>query len=146
MLPWDRAGARRQTLKVPMGRMCSECSCSTQWLNDLGTERRRHSHYQHLEARTVLGRSVVRVRLFVTPWTVARQPPLSMGFSKQEYWREVPFPPPGDLPTQGSNWGLLHCRWTIYHLIHQGSPERSTGAGKDLLDWYCFSPPGLIVD
>ena len=37
------------------------------------------------------------VRLFVTPWTVACQPPLSMGFSSQEYWSGLPCPPPGDL-------------------------------------------------
>ena len=35
------------------------------------------------------------------PWTVARQAPLSMGFSRQEYWSGWPFPPPGDLPDQG---------------------------------------------
>ena len=34
----------------------------------------------------------IRVRLFVTPWTVAYQSPLSMGFSKQEYWSALPFP------------------------------------------------------
>ena len=39
-----------------------------------------------------------RVQLFVTPWTVACQAPLSMGLSRQEYWSELPFPPPGDLP------------------------------------------------
>ena len=33
-----------------------------------------------------------------TPWTVARQAPLSMGFSRQEYWRRLPFASPGDLP------------------------------------------------
>ena len=33
-----------------------------------------------------------------TPWTVARQTPLSMGFSRQEYWSGLPFPSPGDLP------------------------------------------------
>ena len=38
------------------------------------------------------------VRLFVTPWTIARQAPLSMGFSRQEYWSGLPCPPPGDLP------------------------------------------------
>ena len=38
---------------------------------------------------------------FVTSWTVARQAPLSMGFSRQEYWRELPCPPPGDLPDSG---------------------------------------------
>ena len=39
-----------------------------------------------------------RVQLFATPWTVARQAPLSMGFSRQEYWSGLPCPPPGDLP------------------------------------------------
>ena len=38
---------------------------------------------------------------FTTPWTVAHQVPLSMGFSKQEYWSGLPFPPPGDLPDPG---------------------------------------------
>ena len=37
------------------------------------------------------------VGLSATPWTVARQAPLSMEFSKQEYWSGLPFPPPGDL-------------------------------------------------
>ena len=41
------------------------------------------------------------VRLFVTPWTVAQQGPLSMGFSRQEYWSGLPWPPPGDLPNPG---------------------------------------------
>ena len=38
------------------------------------------------------------VQLFVTLWTVTHQAPLSMGFSRQEYWSELPFPPLGDLP------------------------------------------------
>ena len=42
-----------------------------------------------------------RVRLFPTPWTVAYQAPLSMGFSRQEYWSGLAFPPPGDLPDPG---------------------------------------------
>ena len=37
----------------------------------------------------------------VTPWTVSHQAPLSMGFSRQEYWNGSPFPPPGDLPDPG---------------------------------------------
>ena len=41
------------------------------------------------------------VRLFATPWTVARQAPLSMRFSKQEYWSGLLYPPPGDLPNPG---------------------------------------------
>ena len=42
-----------------------------------------------------------RVRLFVTPWTVAYEAPLSMGFSRQEYWSGLPFLSPGDLPNPG---------------------------------------------
>ena len=42
-----------------------------------------------------------RIQLFVTPWTVACQAPLSMGFPREEYWRGLPCPPPGDLPQPG---------------------------------------------
>ena len=41
------------------------------------------------------------IQLFVTLWTVACQASLSMGFSKQEYWNGLPFPPPGGLPDPG---------------------------------------------
>ena len=44
-----------------------------------------------------LNRSLSHVRLFATPWTVAHQTPLSMGFSRQEYWSGLPFPSPGTL-------------------------------------------------
>ena len=39
---------------------------------------------------------------FATPWTVARQAPLSMGFPKQEYWSGLPFPPPENLPNSST--------------------------------------------
>ena len=39
-----------------------------------------------------------RLQLFATPWTIACQAPLSMEFSRQEYWSGLPFPPPQDLP------------------------------------------------
>ena len=42
-----------------------------------------------------------RVQLCATLWTVARQAPLSMGFSRQDYWSGLPCPPPGDLPHPG---------------------------------------------
>ena len=42
-----------------------------------------------------------RVQLFETLWTVARQAPLSTGFSRQEYWSGLTCPPPGDLPNPG---------------------------------------------
>ena len=41
-------------------------------------------------------------RLFATPWTVAHQAPLSMGFPRQEYWSGLPCPSPGDLPHPGT--------------------------------------------
>ena len=77
--------------------------------------------------------------LSVTPWPVASQAPLSIGFSRQEYWSGLPCPPPRVLPTQGSNPGLLHCRWILYCLSHQGSPRT--------LEWVAYpfssgtSPP-----
>ena len=46
----------------------------------------------------VSAHSLSYVWLFVALWTIARQAPLSMEFSKQEYWNRVPFPTPGDLP------------------------------------------------
>ena len=42
-------------------------------------------------------KSLSRVRLFATPWTAAHQAPLSMGFSRQEYWSGVPLPSPNDI-------------------------------------------------
>ena len=44
---------------------------------------------------------LICVQLFATPWMVARQAPLSMEFSRQEYWSRLPFPSPGDLPNPG---------------------------------------------
>ena len=50
-------------------------------------------------------KSLSRVQLFVTPWTVAYETPPSMGFSRQEYWSVLPFPSPGDLPNPGNEPG-----------------------------------------
>ena len=72
-----------------------------------------------LETRKVVKVLVASVsNSFVTPWTVARQAPLSMGFSRQEYWSGLPCPLPGIFLTQESNLRLLqflHCRWTLHH-------------------------------
>ena len=46
-------------------------------------------------------KSLSHVLLFATPWTIAYQAPLSMGFSRQECWSGLPFPSPGDLPNPG---------------------------------------------
>ena len=60
------------------------------------------------------------VRLFVTLWIVALQPPLSMGFSRQEYWSGLSCLPPGNLPDHELNLHLLsflhlHTCWVLYH-------------------------------
>ena len=51
-----------------------------------------------------------RVRLFMIPWTVARQGSLSMGFSRQEHWSGLPFPSPGDRPNPGIESASLMSR------------------------------------
>ena len=70
-----------------------------------------------------------RVWLFATPWTVARQAPLSMGFSMKEYWRGLPCPTPGD---------LSNIRQRELHIL---GPEISTGVA------YCKDrkTPGQLV-
>ena len=56
------------------------------------------------------GDSVAKLCLtLMTPWTVACQTPLSMGFPRQEYWSGLPFPSPGDLPDPGMEPVSLSC-------------------------------------
>ena len=60
------------------------------------------THTRTITYTTVLNvKSLSHVQLFVTPWTVTYQVPLSIGFSRQKYWSGLPFPPPGDLPNPG---------------------------------------------
>ena len=66
------------------------------------------------------------VRLFATPWTTVYQAPLSMGFSRQEYWSGFPFSSPGIFPTQGLNPGHLHCRHMLLLSEPPGKPGVST--------------------
>ena len=58
----------------------------------------------------------------MTPWAVARQLPLSRRFPSKSTGVGNHFLLQGIFPTQGSKPGLLHCRWLLYHLSHQGSP------------------------
>ena len=69
----------------------------------------------------LLSGSVVSDSL-VTPWTIALQATLSMGFSSQEYWSWLPFLFPGDLSNQGLNLCLLHWQVDSSPLSHQGRP------------------------
>ena len=57
--------------------------------------------YMFVFYKTVCVCVLSHVGLFATPWTVAHQAPLSMGFSRQEYWSGLPFPSPGDLLDPG---------------------------------------------
>ena len=80
------------------------------------------------------------VRLLATLWTVARQAPLSMGFSRQEYWSGLPFLLPRDLPNPGINIFYVSCigRQVLYHWCHLGSPMaegwRPTHLGDQMVD------------
>ena len=69
--------------------------------------------------------SSVAQSLFAAPWIVACQVPLSVGFSRQEYWSGLPFPPPGDLPDPGIeplSVNLLHWQAGSLGLALPGKP------------------------
>ena len=65
------------------------------------------------ERKKVKMKSLSRVQLFATLWTLAHAAPPSMGFSRQEYWSGLPFPSPGDLPNPGIKPRSPHCRQTL---------------------------------
>ena len=75
------------------------------------------------------------VWLCVTPWTVACQAPLSMGFSRQQYWSDLPCPPPQDLPRPGTEPGSPALQADSLPLSHQGSPSLYTWLAKSLFDF-----------
>ena len=53
------------------------------------------------------------IQLFATLWTIAYQVLLSMTFFRQEYWSELPFPPPGDLPDPGRSLEMHLLHWQV---------------------------------
>ena len=64
------------------------------------------------------------VWLFASPWTVAHQAPLSMGFSRQEYWSGLPFPPPRDLPDPGIRLFMIG-RWMGRRILYHWATRRA---------------------
>ena len=76
------------------------------------------------------------VQLFATPWTVAHQTPLSMGFSRQEHWSELPFPSPADHPDPGiepgSYWSLPGGSDSKASACNVGDPGLTPGSGRSL--------------
>ena len=67
--------------------------------------------------------SLSHVQLFATPWTGARQAPLSMEFSRPEYWSGLTFPSPGDLSDPGIEPRSPALQTVLCHLSHHGSPN-----------------------
>ena len=72
---------KKKKIQVPPGALCRQCQ--------------RPVNYH------VCAQLLSCIWLFATPWTIACQAPLSMGFSKQGYWGGLPFPTPGDFPNPG---------------------------------------------
>ena len=79
--------------------------------------------------------------MFDCLWPVACQAPLSMGFSRQEYWSGLPYPSPGDLPDPRIKPGLLHYRQILCWLSHQGRPIHNILAKKTggMASWHMQS-------
>ena len=90
-----------------------------------------------------------RVQLCATLWTVAQQAPLSMGFSRQEYWSGLPCPSPGNLPHPGIKLGSLrspaltggffttNATWEAHEKEHEWSTVRKDGV--DTAAWWAFN-------
>ena len=83
-----------------------------------------------------------------TPRTVAHQAPLSLEFSMQEYWSELPFPSAGDFLTQVLNLGLPCCGQILYHLRATreapSSKRRDTIESQDYVG--CLSEHSVVLD
>ena len=91
-----------------------------------------------------------RVQLFVTPRTVALQAPLSMGFSRQEYWSGLPFPPLGDLPhseTEPTSPVSPALQADSLLLSHQESPNNMSKLEKleNTVDWNNILSQFLLI-
>ena len=78
-----------------------------------------------------------------TPWIVARQAPLSMGFPRQEYWNGLPFPSPGNLPDPGIKPTFPALQVDSLPLSHQGSPGTNYSAPN--LSIKLASPPSFSL-
>ena len=63
------------------------------------------------------------VRLFASPWTIARQVPLPMGFSSQEYWSGLSSLPPGDPPDPGIELVSLMSPALFFTIVPPGKPQ-----------------------
>ena len=86
-----------------------------------------------------------RVWLFVTPWTVAHQAPLSMGFSRQGYWSGLPFPSPGDLPDPGIETRSPALQADSLRSEPPGKPESHRDKGDDGTHWFLCQGESCVL-
>ena len=87
----------------------------------------RMDKHQGFTVQHVVHACSVASNSFATPWTVAHQAPRSMGFSRQEYWSGLPFPPPGDLPNPGTETVSSALQVNSLPTEPPGKPLYSTG-------------------
>ena len=104
---------------------CLFSSPTPEWLGDDSIS--NHDTLQQVLCRVHLPAFVLShfscVQLFSSLWTVASQAPLSMGFSRQEYWSGLPCPSPGDLPNPGIEPESPALQADCLHLEPPGSPH-----------------------
>ena len=86
------------------------------------------------------------VQLFVTPWTIARQAPPSMGFSRQEYWSGLPFPSPGDLPDPGIELGSSALQADSVPAEPPGNPIVWYRCSLKLWKWVSSARDGVSLE
>ena len=98
-----------------------------------------HDFNNHLYV-SVCAKSLHKVLLFVTLWTLAQQAPLSTGFSRQERWGGLPWPPPGDLPDPGikpKSPTAPACRQVLYRWATREAQSNSLRSlGTESLTWW----------
>ena len=91
-------------------------------------------------------KSLSCVPLFATPWTVAHQAPLSMGFSRQEYWSGLPFPSPGDLRDPGIELGSSTLQADSLPAEPPGNPIVWYRCSVKLWEWVSSARDGVSLE
>ena len=97
--------------------------------------------------RKVKAKSLSRVQLFVSPWIVTYQAPLTMGFSRQDCWSGWPFPSPGDLPNPGIEPGSPALQADALPSEPPGKPLNVITLLKnnDILIWFKYDFSNALV-
>ena len=115
---WGTGGGRTQSIFSPLNNARDNLCVSTLWKQMIKKDYQRKRRKSDLGPRSLRSQPFFKVKVghvlmccawasslsrvwLCYPWAVARQAPLSMGFSRQEYWGGLPCPPPGDLPSPG---------------------------------------------